>query len=153
MEHRYIYRTNFGLEVTVIDPVAASDYLARDSSNGQLLYSLREYITEIVGEILASKFISVSWNLTGESQGYVEVVSTEWLDDCILGIVSRWIRDQCANKLGKEFKQQDFARYNVLGEPWIFNNDKEEAGYGAGWVEASFDWKTNHYDLKLVKVE
>lgn len=153
MEQRYTYRTGFTLEVPVIDTVAASDYLACDGDNGQLLLSLREYITEIVGKILASKLISVSWNLTGESQGYVEVVSTEWLDNRILGIVSRWIRDQCSNELGEGFKRQDFAHYNVLGEPWIFNDDKEEAGYEAGWVEASFDWKTNHYDLKLVKVE
>lgn len=153
MEQLYIYRTGFMLEVPVIDTVAASDYLARDGDNGQLLLSLRGYITEIVGKILASKLVSVSWNLTGESQGYVEVVSTECLDDVILGIVSRWIRDQCSNELCERFEQQDFANYNVLGEPWVFNSDKEEAGYEAGWVTASFDYQTNHYDLKLVKVQ
>ena len=148
---QYIYRTKFNLVYPVNDIGAARKFL--EESNDRLIEYLKEDICERTGEDVSKKLVSITWHLRYEDSGYIELISTEDLDEQVLEAASLWIKGQCADGMGETFEQMDFANYNTLGDAWMFDNEEEEMEYEASWVMASFDWKTNKYKLRLFKVK
>ena len=148
---QYVYRTEFNLVYPVNDLDAACKFL--EESNYCLLRILIEDISRKIGEDVSKKLVSITWHLKHEDSGYIELISTEELDEQVLEAVSLWISAQCADGVGETFEQKDFANYNTLGDSWMFDDEEEEMEYEASWVMASFDWKTNKYKLRLFKVK
>lgn len=138
------YYTNFMLSHSVNDFEKAKQYLIEDNMTNYLKTDMS------LPKSARDKVELIEWQLIKENQGQIEVKTNEYLTDEESSAISEWISGQCSDGLGEGFEQQDFANYMEGDEynPYFVEEEAvefEEHDY----VMASFDWRTNKYELKL----
>lgn len=141
MAQIFIYRADFELTNQVRDYDAAYKYLTEDDMTKYLKDDKRG----------SSKVKSVRWELLDAISGYIEVQTTEKLTDAESANISDWIGGQNSDGLGEGFEQQGFANYRLDDNQ--DDEDEDEYGFEDEWIMASFDWRTNDYDLKFIEIQ
>jgi hypothetical protein len=140
MSSQTTYRAAFSLVSPVNDRGAAQHYLVSDDMTPFLV----SYLASDAATAPAAQTITrVIWLLTSDNTGYVEVDTTEELAAEDSKIISEWIGGQCSNGLGEGFEQQPFADLYPVQSFWYDEDDEDDDE----WRMASFDWKTNQYQL------
>lgn len=134
----YLYRTYFKLTACVNDFEAAKQYLIEDDMVKYLQGDRR------CSDSTYNKIKKISWILTDEMSGHIDLETIEALSKEELSNISDWVSGQNSDGLGEGFEQQDFAFYNDS-----YGEDEDE--YEQNYVMASFDWKSNKYLFELVK--
>ena len=120
----YLYQTNFHLTCPVSDFEQAQAYLEED---------MAEYYDEGAADAIIHAF----WILENDEGGRIEITTNRPLTPEEKKQISEWISGQNSDGLGEGFEQQEFATY--------------QENVGDDFEYASFDWRTNNYDLQFVR--
>lgn len=139
----YIYRTYFKLTACVNDFDAAYRYLREDD----MKYYLKD--DSRCPDDVYNKIISIDWILQDECSGYIELKTTEALNDVELNNISDWVSGQNSDGLGEGLSSQDFACYidEDYDESYVYDTEDYEDYY----ITAEFDWQTNDYKFELIE--
>lgn len=146
MNNAYTYATKFFLTDPVNDLEAARNYLKEPGMIDFLKDDPRLLKYDFADDDIES-LTNIEWKLYDESSGEIVLTSNKKLTKRQLEGVSDWISGQCSDGLGEGFEQQDFACYRDEDGCYYGGYDEEEEQ----WVQASFDWLTNSYELTLVR--
>lgn len=141
----YIYRTYFKLTACVNDFDAAYRYLREDD----MKYYLKD--DSRCPDDVYNKIISIDWILQDECSGYIELKTTEALNDVELNNISDWVSGQNSDGLGEGFEQQSFAYYENEDEEYDESYSYDTDDYDYLYITAEFDWRTNNYKFELVE--
>ena len=153
------YETRFNLEAPVLNISDANRYLRSDDMTKYLREEI-EYLTgkdnsrpdrKALGSIEPTSIKRIEWLLETDDSGRIRLDTEEPLSKEQLKAVSSWISGQNSDGLGEGFEQQDFASY--LSEEFENYDPEWDEDYydnDDAWVMASFDWKTNDYELEEI---
>lgn len=135
-----VYETKFALTLPVSSYDLAEEYLNADD------------MTQYVDDDLKPKIEKVEWHLHDTQSGAITVKANAELTEKELAQMSEWIGGQCSDGLGEGFEQQRFAEWFVDAdgnEYGATHPDLEYIDIDEGYESefASFDWRTNNYEL------
>lgn len=142
------YFADFKLECPVNDLEAARNYLTEDDMTKYLIGSIG--YDKGMETLKPEDIVSIKWKLLDDQKGKIILITTKELTAVESKAISDWIKGQNSDGLGECFEQQDFAENKDYDEN--YDDDDEDDDYYCGndyYICASFDWRTNNYELHL----
>ena len=127
----YLYRRSFNLTDAVKDYVEANEYLAKDDMTKYLKEDVR------IPEEVRNAVTNIKWFLFDKTSGYIEVNTSEKLDDSQLEYIQDFIEGQNSDGLVSGFSNQPFANYIDEGLSGYAGSNWDDEQIVVGFVSSN----------------